>query len=308
MRLATLLAALLVASCSRPALAWDPFGDDFDAGDITPSDPEPFVVPEGLYVVTDVYAGDVVSTYGDTTTYSTATVQETPGTYARVVDVVGSGATSAFDGASFNDRASLPDGRPVGGTYYEDFVLTSGGFVSVNIVFFQDDSATRASTTTTPPPSPAPSSVPLPATTPPPFVVATTPFAPPASPTPAPEPDEPVPTPAPRIATAGVALAPGGRPLASIEVLRGRHVQLWPRAFLDGQPVAVRTWRLAAGQIDVASRRDGSGTDPCDASWTLMPPAGAAYTLRLDVTTDAAPGRVLSAIIAVTIRSPALGQ
>jgi hypothetical protein len=307
MRLAIALAALLVASCSRPALAWDPFGDDFDPGYTTPSDPAPFVVPEGLYVVTDVYAGDVVSTYGDTTTYSTETVHETPGTYARVIDVVGSGGTSAFDGASFNDRASLPDGRPVGGTYYEDFVLTSGGFVSVNIVFFQDDSATRASTTTPPVPTPAPSSAPLPATTQPPYVIATVPFVPAASPTPAPEP-EPLPTPAPRIATAGVALAPSGRPLASIEVLRGRRVELWPRAFLDGQPVAVRTWRLAAGQIDIASRRDGSGTDPCDASWMLMPPAGAAYTLRFDVTTDAEPGRVLSAIIVVTIRSPALGE
>ena len=303
MRLAIALAALLVGSCARPALAWDPFRDDFDPGDSTPSDPAPYVVPEGLYVVTDVYAGDVVSTYGDTTTYSTETVHETPGTYARVIDVVGSGASSPFDGASFNDRVSLPDGRPVGGTFYEDFILTSGGFVSVNIVSFQDDNATRAST----PVAPTPAPVVAPTPTAPPVAPTPMPTLPPAS-TPTPERDEPAPPPAPRIATASVALAPSGPSLASIEVLRGRRVQLWPRAFLDGQPVAVRTWRLVSGQIDVASRRDGSGAEPCDATWIVMPAGGAAYTLRFDVTTDAAPGRVLSTIITVAVRSPALGE
>src|SRR5581483_6670294 len=97
--------ALLQAS---PALAWDPFGDDLDAGFGDPvPDPAPFAVPEGLYVVTDVYAGDVVTTAGDTTTYATETVHDTPGTYARVIDVVSSGSSSAFDGASFNGRAVL---------------------------------------------------------------------------------------------------------------------------------------------------------------------------------------------------------
>ncbi|HZP97333.1 MAG TPA: hypothetical protein VFC31_13520 [Candidatus Limnocylindria bacterium] len=113
--------ALLQAS---PALAWDPFGDDLDAGFGDPvPDPAPFAVPEGLYVVTDVYAGDVVTTAGDTTTYATETVHDTPGTYARVIDVVSSGSSSAFDGASFNGRAVLPDGRPVAGTYYDDMAL-----------------------------------------------------------------------------------------------------------------------------------------------------------------------------------------
>ena len=308
MKLAVALAAVLVACCSRPALAWDPFGDDFDPGFFTPPDPAPFVVPEGLYVVTDVYAGDVVSTYGDTTTYTTETVHETPGTYARVIDVVGSGGSSTFDGASFNDRASLPDGRPVGGTYYEDFVFTSGGFVSVNIVFFQDDNAVRTSGSgSTPPPVAAP---PPPAPTPAPTqpsAYTPPPVARPAS-TPTPEREEPLPPPAPRVATAGVALAANGPALSSIEILRGRRVQLWPRASVDGQPVAVRTWRLVSGQIDIASQRDGSGVDSCDAAWIVMPPAGVTYTLRFDVTTDAAPGRVLSASITVALRSPALGQ
>jgi hypothetical protein len=305
MRLALSLAFVLVASCSRPALAWDPFWDDFDPGLVSPPDPAPFVVPEGIYLVTDVYAGDVVSTYGDTTTYETQTVHDTPGTYARVVDVVGSGSTSTFDGASFNDRASLPDGRPVGGTYYEDFILTPGGYVSVNIVFFQDDSATRSSAASTPPPSlvptPAPTSAPVPVVTPPPSLTQPTS-------TPAPERDGPTAPPAPRIATAGIALAPSGPLLASIEVLRGRRVTLWPRAFLDGQAVTVRSWRLAGGQIDIASRRDGSAADPCAATWVNMPAAGGAYTLRFEVTTDAAPGQTLMATVVVAVRSPALGE
>jgi len=312
MRLAVVFAALLVASCSHPALAWDPFEDDFDPGIVTPADPAPFVAPEGLYVVTDVYAGDVVSTSGNTTTYTTTTVHETPGTFARVIDVVGSGSASAFDGASFNDRASLPDGRPVGGTYYEDFVLTSGGFVSVNIVFFQDDNATRSSTPgapTTPPVVVPAATAPTNPTMPPPQPASATP-APvaPAASAPPPEREQPAPPPPPRIATAGVALAPSGPSLASIEVLRGRRLQLWPRAFVDSQPVAVRTWRLVSGQIDVASRREGSDGEACDATWVVMPPAGATYALRFEITSDAAPGRVLSATIAVALRSPALGQ
>ncbi|HYK97836.1 MAG TPA: hypothetical protein VEU77_05530, partial [Candidatus Acidoferrales bacterium] len=139
--LATLFLALAVNA--QPALAWDPSWDHLDPGQVDPPDPAPFVVPEGLYLVTDVYAGDVVTSNGDTTTYSTATLRETPGTYARVVDVVGTGDSSAYDGASFNGRAVTSGGRSVAGTYYEDFVLSSSGFVSVNIVFFEDDSETR---------------------------------------------------------------------------------------------------------------------------------------------------------------------
>ena len=119
--IAAALFALILAS--QPALAWDPDWDDFDPGQIERQpDPEPFVVPEGLYEVTDVYAGDVVTTVGDTTTYSTETVKDTPGTYARVVDVVGTGGASAFDGSSFNGRAVTDAGESVAGTYYEDYV------------------------------------------------------------------------------------------------------------------------------------------------------------------------------------------
>ena len=60
--------------------AWDASSDDLDPGTVDRApDPSPFVVPDGLYLVTDVYAGDVVTRTGDTTTYATNTVNETPG-------------------------------------------------------------------------------------------------------------------------------------------------------------------------------------------------------------------------------------
>ena len=65
------LAVLMLSA--RPATAWDPDADEPDPG-LTDPDPAPFVVPEGIYLVTDVYAGDRVTVDGPTTTYSTATV------------------------------------------------------------------------------------------------------------------------------------------------------------------------------------------------------------------------------------------
>ena len=166
-----LLVTLVLLALAQPAFAWDPYRDELDPGDQTEPDPVPLVVPEGIYLVTDVYAGDTISRDGRTTTYSTATIRETPGTYARVLESVGTGSQSDHDGSSFNHRASLPDGRAVGGTYYEDFVLTPQGFVSVNIVFFQDDRLTTVddvsgprppvTTASAPPPPPPPSAPPI---------------------------------------------------------------------------------------------------------------------------------------------------
>jgi hypothetical protein len=306
-RVAPLLFVALLLTRTEAASAWDPFGDGADDPDpVTPSDPAPYVIPEGIYLVTDVYTADVVTTSGDTTTYSTSTTHETPGTYARVVDTVGTGVDSAFDGASFNGRARLADGRPVGGTYYEDFVLTAGGFVSVNVVFFQDDSDTRTRTAgptvTTASPTASPTA--------PPIAQPTAPIAlPPVPSERLPGPIEtPVPAPTPRLAVAVVALAPLGPALDSIEVLRGRSVRLFLRATSDGVPVPVRAWRLVTGNADVLSRREGGGADTCDAVWLTLPPPGSVWSLRFEVTSDLVPGRTLIATLGVAVRSPALGE
>jgi len=157
---ATLVLFLLGSS---PALAWDPFRerDELPAPSREP-DTAPFVAPPpGIYYVTDTYVADVVTSSGPLTTYSTATIHESTGSYARVLDIVGTGASSAFDGSAFNGRRTLGDGRSVAGTYYENYALTAGGFVPVSVVFFQDDAElarllaarTPSPAIATPPPS-----------------------------------------------------------------------------------------------------------------------------------------------------------
>ncbi|HET7701546.1 MAG TPA: hypothetical protein VFM06_11850 [Candidatus Limnocylindria bacterium] len=297
-RACTLLLVVLQLAGARPALGWDPFdGPAFDEGPSGPPDPAPLVVPDGLYAVTDVYAGDVVSTTGNTTVYSTVTVRDDPGTFARVVDVVGTGRASRFDGASFNGRGRMPDGRSVAGTYYESFVLTSSGYISVGFVFFQDDSATRDVPAPTAPP-PASPGAPVPSSTP----AIATPLVPrPPAATSVPPTARPLPA-----VTAGVALAPTAPVLASMEVLRGRTTELWLQAFVDGVPIAVRSWRFLGGSVDALTPSAGSASDPCVVTWLTLAPPGTTLTLRFTVETATSPVRTAEAAIRVIVRSPAL--
>src|SRR6185503_893135 len=130
-RTALLLTSTLLLS-SVSAYAREPLDDRWSLVPSPPvPDPVPFVVPAGLYYVTDTYLADVVATSDATTVYSTTTVHESTGTYARVVDVVGTGASSPFDGVAFNRRGALTDGQALAGTYYENFVLTASGYVPV---------------------------------------------------------------------------------------------------------------------------------------------------------------------------------
>lgn len=307
MKLKPLVAGLVVTVGS--VLSAQPgSADELDAGFTELAQPKLTAppVPEGLYLVTDVYAGQVVATSGNTTTYATATVSEVPGTYARVVDVVRTGDSSAFDDRSFNGRGRLTDGRSIAGTFYEDFVLTSAGFVSVNIVFFQDDSETRDAPRTSPAPSRVPSASPLPTST---AAVRVWPTgAPPSAVTPGPRVLTPTAAPRTPVGTAGVALAPDGPVIGSVEVLRGRTLVLWPRAFVDGAAVPVRSWRLVSGSADFLAPLGGTAADGCAASWLSLAPGGVPFVLRYEVTSDALPGRVMTATLSVIVRSPALLQ
>src|SRR2546428_10193216 len=142
---AVALAAGVVLATSSPAFAWDPFDSAEDGWQQPPAappppDPAPLIAPPpGVYYVTDTYVADVVTSEGPLTTYTTTTVHESTGSYARVLETVGTGDTSAFDGEAFNGRRALGDGRAVAGTYYENYVLGDAGFLPVSIVFFQDD-------------------------------------------------------------------------------------------------------------------------------------------------------------------------
>ena len=299
---ATALAIAIVLTFGVSATAHEPFENEwlpFPPPVPPDPDPVPFVVPAGLYFVTDTYIGDVVATSDATTTYSTTTVHESTGSFARVIDSVDTGASSAFDGTAFNGRGALTDGRALAGTYYENFVLTPDGYVPVSIVFFQDDSETRRRTTASSPPPATPSR----GTTPPPAVVSA---APQSAPTPAPsiKPRAFVAPAAPTL-RAGIALAADGPVLASAEVLRGRLIHFWPRAFANDVSVPIRSWHLLSAQPDDVSATSGRA-EPLAAQWIQMPAPGVVWSLRFQVFTEGAPTEGLEAQISIVLRSPAL--
>lgn len=306
-RLAMLVTATTLL-CGTHANARDPFGDEARSlPDAPRPDPAPFVVPAGLYYVTDTYVADVVATDGATTTYSTTTVHESTGTYARVIDTVQTGAASAFDGSSFNGRGSLTDGRALAGTYYENFVLTGGGYVPVSIVFFQDDSEMRRAPTAAPSPRSTPAPTSSDAAVGPVGSWTTATPAPSLKPTTSPVPPRttsPVPSSRPVLRT-GVALAPDGPTLPAAEVLRGRLVHFWPRAFANEIAVPIRSWRLISAQPDRISAAAGS-SESLMAQWIRMPAPGARWSLRFEIFTELAPTERLEAQISIAVRSPAL--
>lgn len=292
-----LLAMAITLGVTSPAVAWDPDETDETAG--VPFEPPPFVLPAaesfapptGIYLVTDAYTGDYVSHDGPVTTYGTATVHGPTDSYARVIDSVATGAGSIFDGTAFNGRSALTDGRPVAGTYYENFFLTDAGFVSFGIVFFQDDAETAV---------PVPVAVPAPVAAP-----VARPLVPPIAP-----PAPPISTPGPVGAVVPQVEAPASRPIsipsvpeplptARVEVLRGRRVAIW----LTRLP-ADAAWHFTGGEAIVLGPRDGAASDPFVARWDRLAAPGATWTLRFEVTAAGAPARTLA--IEVAVRSPGL--
>ena len=293
MRYATWLAMLVLSlAFTRPAAAWDPTDDPDSDG--TPPEWTPDPAPAGLYLVTETYAGESVVRAGGVTTYSTETVHETTGTYARVLETVGTGSSSAYDGAAFNGRASLSDGRAVAGTYYENYIWSAGGFVAVSVVFFQDDSEVARAEAAARPRTPATD-------------------APAAPPTP-PVAFEPAPALSPVSGPTGVGavspivvedrLTPSERassaPLAdrAIEVLRGRRTSL---AFSG---LDVRRWRIVTCECVILGPLGGTGDDAFVARWDRMAPAGSSWAVRFVV--DRADGMSQEIVVRVAVRAPGL--
>ena len=293
---------------SAPALAWDPFRDD---GRYEPPaverepDPAPLIAPPpGIYYVTDTYVADGVTTTGALTTYWTSTVHESTGSYARVLDTVGTGASSAFDGSSFNRRLALGDGRAVAGTYYENYVLTTGGFVPVSVVFFQDDAELARTLSATPTPSvatPTPSA-PLNGAVSRPFATTCCGAQPPAVTI-----GSSTPIPTKRIEPR-ISLLPLGAPLRTLEVLRGRAVALYPRAFVGDREVQVESWTVTAGDAGDALVTTGTGGVPFRTSWRRLAPPDAAFEVvfRIEVDTPETGHRSADVSLTVVVRAPAL--
>jgi len=285
MAVATIVLSL---TAGRPALGWDPTGDDTVIEWPQPAawtlEPAPVAPPSGVYLVTETYTGDSVTRDGAITTYSTDTVHEITGSYARVLESVGTGGSSAYDGAAFNGRAALTDGREVAGTYYQNYARTDGGFVAVSVVFFQDDSEiARASATVQPQPVAAPTPIPA-------RVVA-----PPGIPTSASDPAAPAtgrPEPAPR-PRRSVPLSD-----RSIEVLRGR------RTTLSLAGADVRDWRFLSGEGIVLGPVSGGSGDPFIARWDRLPPPGVTWIIRFLVAY--ADGTSHELVVRVAVRAPGL--
>jgi hypothetical protein len=302
---AAALALLLVWPFA--ALARDPFREERGSDPVPPADrpdPLPFIAPPpDLYYVTDTYVADVVTTSGPLTTYTTTTVHESTGSYARVLETVATGASSIYDGRAFNGRRSLGDGRLIAGTYYENYVLIDGAFVPVSIVFFQDDAELARLL-----PAPTPTQIvsPMPRVTSSADPMRSEPCCVPLPPQRA-----LIPTAAPvKTVRPGISLIPAGAPLSSVEVLRGRRVGFFLRAFIDDREVPVRSWSVIGGDAGAALGTSGIGGVPFQTSWLRLAPPGAAYQVvfRIDVDTPEAGLRSVEAAIAVTVLSPALQE
>ena len=258
-------------------------------------EPTPVAPPDGIYLVTDVYAGESVVRSGPVTTYTTDTVHEITGSYARVLESVGTGDTSTFDGASFNGRASLTDGRPVAGTYYENFVHTGSGFVPVSVVFFQDDSELARA------PAPLPAAPPAPSGTPP-SVAGAGPSVAPIE-----RSDKPVigyVTPSTEV---GDRAAPPARvappassvlPDRSIDVLRGRRISI----LFSG--LDVRAWRAVSTEGIALGRLSGSAMEPFVIRWDRLAPPNTSWVSRFVL--DYADGSSHELLVHVTVRAPGL--
>ena len=315
--LGLLCATVLFVGAPGAALAWDPFGGDEPPpvpDDSPTTDPSPYIAPpSGIYYVTDTYVADVVTVDGALTTYSTSTVHESTGSYARVLDTVATGDQSVFDGAAFNGRSSLTDGRAVAGTYYENFVLTADGFVPVSVVFFQDDAELARLKRESGPSSrsggtggsssesrPASASEDRPSAS----MIACCDSAGPRETRDRAETVVRVPV------RPGVSLEPASASLSRIEVLRGRPIALWARANAGGREIPVESWAIVSGEAGNASVLSGGGAVPFRTSWDRLPLPGSSYELRFRIVVDTPEtGRAVSdAALSVLVRSPALGE
>ena len=293
-RLTLALVVVTLLATAKPGLARDPYRDLEDLAGPGPAswspEPAPVAPPPGIYLVTDTYAGDSITRSGPLTTYTTETVHETTGSYARVLESVGTGGSSAFDGAAFNGRAALTDGRSVAGTYYENYIWTDAGLVPVSVVFFQDDSEiAREQRQVRAEPSPvvAAQRSPAPSSGPGPVVTATT------TPSLRGDPAPPAPRPTPSPVRPSVLLAD-----RSIEVLRGRRTTI---SFLGDD---VRSWRFLSGEGVALGALAGPAADPFIARWDVLPPAGATWVVRFLV--GYADGTTHERVLRVTVRAPGL--
>ena len=299
--LATSIAATLIAT--SPACAWDPDLDvgpaDPEPGNVSTPRSEPAAAPDGVYLVTETYVDDVVTHAGAVTTYATETAHEITGSYAKVLESVATGARSGYDGAAFNGRAALTDGRSVAGTYYENYIRTDSGYIPVSVVFFQDDLEIARATRSIPPasrPAADPYVAPQPVTPSPDgqAIGAVTPIVEGNDGSRASRGEREAAVPNGPPGQAVVAALPD----RAIEVLRARRIAI---AFAD--PGVVR-WRFVGGEAVVLGAAGGDGGERFFARWDRLAPVGGAWLVRFVVSFSDGTTRDLA--LRVTVRAPGL--
>lgn len=295
--LVAVVSVVAILGTSSPAHAWDPDSEEWYPEPEPPvqwSVAEPIEPPAGIYLVTETYVEDVVTRSGPATVYSTETVHETTGSYARVLETVATGSRSDFDGAAFNGRAAMGDGRSVAGTYYENYIRTDAGFIPVSVVFFQDDlEIARASHGTTPLVEPARTEPTAPTAAPVAPRGAVTPAidlpADRTNPPPVGERSEPV---------APSRTAPGPLPDRTLEVLRARRIGI---SFLE--PGVVR-WRFSGGEVLLLGPAGGDASQRFVGRWDRLPPSGGTWVTRF--TLEFVDGTARELTIRVSVRAPGL--
>lgn len=293
----------------------------------------------GLYEVTEVHDRDLAIIDGDRTTYTSTTEREDPGTAARLVVEAGTGELTGYEGSIVNERLSRSDGAPVAGALYENFYWSGEAWVSNGYYWFNDDSElaqhapsthpSEAGGSTTWSGSTGPSSAPGP------IGAQDGPSSSstagergdvlwsgsltdtPGSQGHEPGRDDPrgsTGAPSPTGSTAhhdvraGIALEAQGDVLGRIEVLRGREVHLWPRAFIDGAPSEVVAWRLVSGDLAALGPVAGGCDEPLTAMWDHVAAPGSMFGVLIEADI-AVPGQgtlTVPATLTVSVRSPAL--
>jgi hypothetical protein len=290
-RLVLALVLLIAVPTSVAASSRDP---DAPRPTRRPAPPatQPVQIPPGLYRVTEVYAGDVVTRAGDVTSYATITRHQDTDTYARVLEQVATGVPSVYDGSAINGRRTLSDGALIAGTYYENYIFDGADFRPVSIVFFQDDSELARRR-----PSPAPTAAPSrgsPTATP-----SLRPVLAPSAALRA--------TPAPTFGPVVIGVDPtrGGSVLDRIEVARGARYAF--RVNVRGGALA--SWSLVAGVNDAYNAPGWhAAAEPLFGQWLRLAPMSESWTLALRVRVGTPSGALVErdGTIAVLVRSPAV--
>lgn len=105
----------------------------------------------------------------------------------------------------------------------------------------------------------------------------------------------------------GVATSPLGDIAGTIVVIRGRSIDVWVRATVDGRTSAVASWRILAGEQVPLGPTAGAGGEPFRARWDEVTSPGSSWPMQIEATVYAGGiAQTARGDVRVIVRSPAL--